>query len=107
MTSMNYQVVRAFGGYLVGDVLAAEQFSNMRRVQQLVEQRMIAPVALGRDGYQPSADTLTATPIRPLREMISDVQDVEVLKKAKKKDSREVAVTIFDKRIAELEAVHG
>lgn len=40
---MSYQVIKHFGEYQPGAVLADEQFINQRRIALLVEQRYIQP----------------------------------------------------------------
>lgn len=102
-----YQVMRPFEGRAIGDVLPAESFASTRRAQQLVEQRYIQTAVLAVEGYQPTAATLLTTAIRPLRESIKDVQDVDVLKIAKAQETREVAVQMIERRIGELEAMNA
>jgi len=98
-----YQVVRPFPGHKkIGEMLTASDFASPHRAAQLLDQRRIAPVTV-KSEYQPSVQQLLGTTIRSLREIIDDVADACVLQEAMTLEEREVARTIYEKRLRELE----
>ncbi|MBT9173446.1 MAG: hypothetical protein DDT21_01847 [Syntrophomonadaceae bacterium] len=105
MNETRYQVVRPFSGLDIGTVLPGDTMTA-RRAQQLTEQRYILPLVGGSD-YQPSVSLLLASSIRELRLLISEVKDACLLHTALKTEERQVARSILEKRLKELEGTNA
>jgi hypothetical protein len=99
---MNYQVLRPFSGYVIGERLGPESFMDEHRATQLVEQRYLSVLPEGKEGYQPSSETLWGTSIRGLRDILPDMVDKSVLFVALDGEERQVARQMYEKRLWEL-----
>jgi hypothetical protein len=99
---MNYQVVRKFGGYQIGQVVPVTDFASPRRAAQLISQRYLAPAQS--TAVQPTVKALLNATVRKVSELVPQVQDRCVLEAALAQEEREVARKAIAKRLEELDA---
>jgi hypothetical protein len=88
---MQYQVTRPFDNHKIGTMLDADAFVDERRACQLVDMRFLTRMA--------GDSALSSVPIRTLRSMVAEIDDIERLKAALEADSRKVAKNILSSRI--------
>lgn len=99
-TDTNYQVVRRFGGYQVGQVLPVSAFASAHRAAQLISQRYLAPAQS--TAVQPTVATLLNASVRKVTELAPQVQDACVLEAALTQETRESARKTLEARLGEM-----
>lgn len=98
--ALNFQVVRRFQDYEVGQVLNVSVFSSPHRVAQLVSQRYIAP--LSDASMQPTVASLLEASTRKLQTLMRLVEDACVLEAALSQETRTAAQQTLASRLEEL-----
>lgn len=99
-TDMNYQVVRRFGDYVVGQVLPVSAFASPHRAAQLIGQRYLAPAQS--TAVQPTVQALLDATVRKVAELAPQVRDACVLEAALATETRESARKTLEARLEEL-----
>ena len=100
MSDMNYQVVRRFEGYQVGQVLPVSAFASPHRAAQLISQRYLAPAAS--TAVQPTVAALLGATVRKIAELVPQVQDACVIEAALTQETRESARKTLEARLEEM-----
>lgn len=95
-----YQVVRRFGGYAPGDVLAEGELLSSHRAAQLVASRYLAP--LPADIGQPTVSMLLKAPVKKLEALLRQVEDPCVVDAALTQETRETARKLMEARAKEM-----
>ena len=99
-TDMNYQVVRKFDGYQIGQVLPASAFGSLHRAAQLIGQRKLTPASSA--AVQPTVKALLNATVRKVAELAPQVQDACVLQAALQQETRESARKTLEARLEEM-----
>lgn len=99
-TELNYQVVRKFEGYTIGEVLSASAFASPHRAAQLISQRYLAPATS--TAVQPTVKALLSASVRKVGELAPQVQDACLLEAALQIETREAARKVLEKCLEDL-----
>lgn len=100
MSDLNYQVIRKFGGYQIGQVLPGSEFVSPHRAAQLISQRYLAPATSM--AVQPTVKALLNATVRKVGELAPQVQDACVLEATLQIETREAARRALEKCLEEL-----
>lgn len=100
MSDTNYQVVRRFGDFAVGQVLPVSAFASPHRAAQLISQRYLAPATS--TAVQPTVKALLDATVRKVAELVPQVQDACVLEVALATETRESARKTLEARLEEM-----